>query len=381
MAADEGLMWPRWVPVLAAGFSVFIAALAPFTMAEGGINAAVVVLMALAVIPWLVEAALGRLLPRPVFAAAVYIPIAVLNLAGGAFGLSMAHDGQLSFMLLTLAAGQLASTEPRSTPLYAGLAVLLPFGRFLVEPHFIEWIFWSAGILLGTGAGLLLRRQHRLYVQLQTAQAALADDAARQERRRIAREVHDVIAHSMTVSMLHVTAARLAVRRDPAEAEEALAEAERLGRQALSDVRRTVGLLHGGDDSATAAALPGATDLPELIADYAGAGLEVTFVCDADLELATPAGGLALYRAVQEGLANAAKHAPGAPVTVTVSLADDRLVAEVANAYSRPTKSTAPGLGLRGMAERVEALGGTVAAGPSGDGWVTSCAIPVQTTS
>jgi signal transduction histidine kinase len=83
----------------------------------------------------------------------------------------------------------------------------------------------------------------RLIVELRAAQADLATQAAAEERRRIAREVHDVIAHTLAVTMLHLTGARHILRRDPERASEALAEAERLGRQSLADIRRTVGLL------------------------------------------------------------------------------------------------------------------------------------------
>ena len=377
MAGDQ-LMWPRWAQLSAAAFAVLIAVLTPTADAHGAVPTSLVVLAALTTVPWLVEALTGRMLPRPVFALGVFLPIALINLAGAQFGITN-EDGQVSFMLLTLAVGELAASMPlRRVAMYAGVAVLMPLGRFLVEPGFHAWVFWSVGILLGTGAGLVMQRQHQLFVQLRTAQAALAQEAALEERRRIALEVHDVIAHSLTVSLLHVTAARLAVRRIPSEAEEALADAERLGRQALADIRGTVGLLHDGSSSATAAALPTATDLPALVDSYAAAGLDVRFECDGDLSRATAAGGLALYRAVQEGLANAAKHAPGAAVVVRVMLNGDRLVAEVSNPYNgQPATAGTGGLGLRGMRERIEALGGTVKAGPAGNGWVTSCSIPV----
>lgn len=378
MQTDER-MWPRWIALVAAGFSLFVAVVSPFIHAAETATTAILVLTWIATVPWLIEAT-GRILPRPLFAAAVFVPLAILNVGGGAFGLAMEHDGQLSLMLLTLAVGQLAASVPvRRALVYALLATLLPLGRYLVEPHFVEWVFWAAGIFLATCGGLLLQRQHALVVQLHAAQAALAEEAATQERRRIAREVHDVIAHSLTVSMLHVTAARLAVRRDVAAAEEALFDAERLGRQALTDVRRTVGLLHDGEGGATATALPDASDLPALVEAYVLAGQQVQLRCTADLASATPAGGLALYRAVQEGLANAAKHAPGEPVTVAVSRQGDRLVAEVVNTLNGTSSSNGQGgIGLRGMRERVEAVGGTVEAGRRDDTWVTSCAIPVQ---
>lgn len=383
MTADEQTMWPSWAAWAAAVFAVVIGALTPFTHHKSPINGLEIVLIAVAVAPWMIEAAAGRLLPRAVFAAWVLLPLAVLHVAGSRFGLLMDHDAQLSLMLVVLAAGQLAATTAPAVALfYALLALLVPLGRFGLEPGFEEWVFWAAGIFLAGAAGMVLRRQQVLLVQLRDAQKALADEATLQERRRIAHEVHDVIAHSLTVSMLHLTAARLAVRRDPAEAEDALAEAEKLGRQALKDVRRTVGLLHDQTGQPTAAALPGAGDVPALITAYAAAGLDVRFDCSADLGVLTPAGGLALYRALQEGLANVVKHAPGAAVTVSVSQTGGRVVAEIHNDITgEPSQAGTPGLGLRGMRERVEALGGSVAAGPRGDGWMTTCAIPVQTAS
>jgi signal transduction histidine kinase len=379
-------MWPRWVPITAAGFALLIAVLSPFTHVVGPANGPVMALLVLSVLPWVVETwrmETGRgMLPRAVFALGVFAPLALLNLGGEWFGVALQHDGQLSFMLVTVAAGELAASVPtRRLPIYGAAAVLMPFGRFLVEPRFTEWVFWAAGILLAIGAGLLLQRQNALVQQLRAAQGALAEEAAVAERQRIAREVHDVIAHSLTVSMLHITAARLAVRRDPGEAEAALADAERLGRQALNDVRRTVGLLHEGTGSGTARALPGATDVPALVESYAAAGVDVRFECTAELGTLSPAGGLALYRAVQEGLSNATKHAPGAAVAVSIRQHDGSLVAEVTNPYDAAAgRNGTVGLGLRGMRERVEAVGGTVAAGPRDDGWVTTCAVPLQAT-
>jgi signal transduction histidine kinase len=379
MMADRTAMWPSWAARITAAFALVIAGLTPFTHHEGPTSVLEVVLLGAAVLPWVLEAA-GKRLPRPVFAAWVLLPLGVLNVAGNRFGLLMEHDAQLSLMLVVLAVGQLAATTPARDALgYAMLALLVPLGRFGLEPGFEEWVFWAAGIFLAGGSGMILRRQEVLLEQLRAAQDALADEAALQERRRIAREVHDVIAHSLTVSLLHLTAARLAVRRDAREAEEALAEAEKLGRQALNDVRRTVGLLHDRSGDPTAAALPTASDIPALIEAYTTAGLEVHLDCSADLTLLTPAGGLALYRAVQEGLSNVVKHAPGAVVTVAISLDAGQLVIEIHNDIADvPASASTSGLGLRGMRERVEALGGSFAAGPRGDGWVTSCAIPVQ---
>ena len=121
----------------------------------------------------------------------------------------------------------------------------------------------AIGILLGMFVGVLLQYQRRFLYQERENQAIRSGKAADEERRRIAREVHDVIAHSLSITLLHLTAARRALQTDddPTEAVEALVEAERLGRQAMADIRRTVGMLDAGP--AQMAPEPGAADIDE----------------------------------------------------------------------------------------------------------------------
>jgi signal transduction histidine kinase len=196
--------------------------------------------------------------------------------------------------------------------------------------------------------GIVFQRQVRLITQLRAAQAELADKAATDERQRIAREVHDVIAHSLTVTMLHLTGARLTLEHDPratTEAMAALEEAERLGRQSLTEIRRTVGLLTADPDDAATAPLPGTTDLPELVASYAGAGLPVTL---------TTAG------------------APGAATMVDVVYGTETIDVTVTNecdaAMPRRATLAQGGHGIAGMRQRAQLLGGTLTASATPDG-------------
>jgi signal transduction histidine kinase len=225
------------------------------------------------------------------------------------------------------------------------------------------------------GAAYLVRREQALVAQLRAAQAGLADRARAEERNRIARELHDVIAHSLTVSLLHLASARMAVRFDPADAERALAEAERLGRASLDEVRATVGLLKadGGADEGPAAPLPGMTGIPDLVERFRAAGAPVTLTVDGDADAVPATTGLAVYRIVQEALTNAAKHAGGAPVTVTVAVGAD--VGVRVDSAGRPRHGH--GLGMDSMRERAESLGGTLTAGPGGRGWLVSAALPL----
>src|SRR5919198_1535092 len=181
---------------------------------------------------------------------------------------------------------------------------------------------WWLGMLFSWLAAYTLARQRRLLLALPAAQADLAARAAAEERRRIAREVHDVIAHALTVTMLQITGARHVLRRDPVRADAALAEAERLGRQSLSDIRRTVGLLGEHRSAAVEAPLPTVEDLPDLVEGFRGAGLAVELVVD---------GGGARLRVADTGAADGGASAIGGS-----------------------------GLGIPGMRERAAMLGGSL---------------------
>jgi signal transduction histidine kinase len=260
----------------------------------------------------------------------------------------------------------------------AALAAILP-----AAPHELpSWLTWSIGVLLIWLTVRTIHAQQRLLAELRVAQAELASQAAAAERRRIVREIHDVVAHSLAVTMLHLTGARHVLRRDPERAAEALAEAERLGRQSLADVRRTVGLLEsdGRAQAGAAAPLPGAADIQTLVADYRRAGLDVELGVRGDPSDLTAATGLGLYRIVQEALANVAKHAPGASVRVELAIEAgvELRVRDSGRSGGTPIirSDGGAGLGIHGMRERAILLGGTLHAGPDGDGWAVRCSLP-----
>jgi signal transduction histidine kinase len=236
---------------------------------------------------------------------------------------------------------------------------------------------WVLAIVIGRAWGYSVRAQFELIEQLKAAQAGLAERAAAEERQRIAREVHDVIAHSLAVTMLHLTGARLALRRDPRDAEAALLEAERLGRASLAEIRRTVGLL-APVGTGTAAPMPTASDIPQLVREFEDAGLDVAFELTGDPRTLAPATGLGLYRIAQESLANVVRHAPGAPTSISLLIRDDVVRLHVRNRLVNAMRppSADGGLGVRGMQERVTLLGGVLNAGPDGDGWCVDVELP-----
>lgn len=228
----------------------------------------------------------------------------------------------------------------------------------------------------------VVRRQHQLVVELRQAQEALAAGAASEERARIAREVHDVIAHSLTVTLLHVSAARLAAQDRPEDAVAALAEAERLGRRSLADVRRAVGLLGPAEDGRASAPLPSAADIPALVAEYRAAGVHASLAVTGDVDILSSATSLALYRIAEESLANAARHAPGAPVEVELGVEGGRAVLRIVNGAGSSAPPLVvdprPGLGRRGIHQRTELIGGKLQEGPFGTGWRVEVEVPLD---
>ena len=239
------------------------------------------------------------------------------------------------------------------------------------------WAPWTAGVTVSVLSAMLIRHEFLLVEQLRAAQAGLAEERTRaQERNRVARELHDVIAHSLTVSLLHVTSARLAVDHEPADAARALAEAERLGRQSLDEVRAIVGLLHSEpqDGPATPAPpVPGLDQLPRLVEQLRRAGTDVRLTVDGDLATPPATTGSTAYRIIQEALTNAAKHAPCCAVRIRVAMTGGSVELRVDSA-GLPGHGS--GLGIESMAERARAVGGTCRAGPGGSGWLVRASLP-----
>ena len=305
----------------------------------------------------------------------VLLPAAAVASAG----IAVLGNGTASnvgwFGLPVLAAWCALSASLLTTAVYSVGAVLLLVGEAVFASSDPGWASWIGGTCFAVVGCLFGRRQHDLAVQLRQAQAGLAERAQAEERSRIARELHDVIAHSLTVSLLHVSSARLALDEDRDEAARALAEAERLGRLSLDEVRHAVGLLRRDGDTHPSAPLPGSLDVPALIDTFRRTGADVRITVDGDLAALPGTAGLAAYRILQEALTNAAKHAPGATYTVAVDVGPSAVRLSV-DSSGAPQKGD--GLGLVGMRERAESLGGHCAAGPGGSGWLVQAELPIR---
>jgi signal transduction histidine kinase len=243
----------------------------------------------------------------------------------------------------------------------------------------LNWgIPYMAGVAWGALAGRMMLMQLRLLWRERDAREAHAGQVANDERRRIAREIHDVVAHSLSITLLNLTVARHALQqnRDIDDAVEALEDAERVGRQAMSDIRLTVGLLGTGPSDPTSE--PGIDDIAELVEDFRRAGMVVHYDLSGVPQLVSAATGLGLYRIVQESLANAAKHAPGAEADVCVSITKDWANVRVANTASHQGAVSDTGSGIDGMRQRAELLGGSFRAGPAPSGWLVHTEVPVK---
>jgi signal transduction histidine kinase len=295
--------------------------------------------------------------------------------AAGVAVVGDAWPGDPVWFALLLIGGWCALVGGRGpgTVFWAGTVVLfvIQWTWIRPDPSLGAWLAGGTATFLG---GLLIRHQLDLVAQLRAAQAGLATKARAEERNRIARDLHDVIAHTLTVSLLHVMSARLAVEHDPDDAARSLAEAERLGRESLDEVRAVVGMLRADGDVSRTAPLPGVAGLPELVERFQAAGAEVTLSVDGDTGRLPATVGLAVYRILQEALTNVIKHAPGSSSTVQLTV-DASVVTLTVHSTGAP--GTGKGLGVIGMCERAESLGGHCEAGPAEKGWRVRASFPL----
>jgi signal transduction histidine kinase len=239
---------------------------------------------------------------------------------------------------------------------------------------------WGGAVLLVAIAALgdIVYRRRRtgqlLAEQVEVSELERAKRAVLEERTRIAREMHDVVAHHMSMIAVRAETAPYRVAGLPAEAQAELATIATAARAALTDMRRLLGVLRSEEDPTPTAPQPGLADVGDLVTTARAAGLDVTISLDGVGDVPATVG-LAAYRIVQEALANAARHAPGGLVTVDGRSAGDRLELSVRNPLAGPV-GAGDGHGLAGMRERVALLGGTLTAGPEGPEFVVRAMLP-----
>jgi signal transduction histidine kinase len=262
------------------------------------------------------------------------------------------------------------------------LGVILSFDNQVLTDYIFPTSFaliaWLAGRGLRTRSQLT-EELHEAAVQAQEAHEHDVVRAAAEERRRIAREMHDVVAHSVSVMVVQAGGARRILERDPRRAVEAAAHIEDVGRAALTEMRRLLGVLHSADEEAVRAPQPTLRELDGLIARSRAAGLPVTLEVTGDPQPLPPGKDLAAYRVIQEALTNALKHAGSAPTSVTVRWEPSHLQLQIVDRGSRAMNgSNGSGHGLVGMEERMRLYDGSLQAGPrAGGGFEVTARLPL----
>jgi signal transduction histidine kinase len=233
-------------------------------------------------------------------------------------------------------------------------------------------ILFSLPIILGYGV-----RTRRAYVaQLHEQSRLLAREAAASERTAMARELHDVIAHSVSVMVLQATAGQRVAGRDPGSSAKAFGVIEQTGRDALADLRRVMGVL--GADTAALAPQPSLLQLDALVANVRETGLSVQVSIDGAQRTLAPGVELSAYRIVQESLTNVLRHAGATTAVIALRYGMTDLVVEVSDNGRNGHTTAGNGRGLAGMRERVTLLNGEFHAGPSSEGFNVSARFPLD---
>jgi signal transduction histidine kinase len=279
-----------------------------------------------------------------------------------------------------------AYADDHKARLGAAIGVLGLWATVLVSDHrSLQSFVFSAG-LVGLSpwlAGRASRARDFRAAAVAREQHQRARVAASEERRRIARELHDVVAHGVVTMVVQAQGARRIFDHDPERAREALLAIEDTGHTALTDMRRSLGLLRDDDTRAELRPQPRLGDLAELVDEMRQAGLIVELEVEgAERELADGIDRSA-YRIVQEALTNTIKHAGLVPTRVTVSYGADDLTLEIADEGPGPSRDAGgvePGHGLVGMRERIGLYGGELEAQHmNGHGFVVRARIPFAT--
>jgi signal transduction histidine kinase len=359
MLLDQSALWEIFIPGVAAliALPLGLAAATPLRAWRLQVVVAVVVVLLVPPVGWV-----GPPWPATVVFVALYVTLAVavrleLHLLVGVW---LVTDATIVFGYLAKGGGVDALNEAYVAILFATIVI-------------------AYGYLLGTRRRLQLELvQGREREQQQQARSALLE-----ERARIARELHDVVAHHMSVIAVRAETAPFRIPGLPEAVKDDMAETGVIAREALTEMRRLLGVLRGADAGAELAPQPGMDGLEGLVAAVRGAGLAVHLRVDGGPR-PLPAGvGLSAYRILQEALSNTLRHAPGAEVTVEVGFEPDRLRLRVRNdpppaGGERPPPAP-PGHGIVGMRERAAMLGGTLAAGPTSDGgYLVEAALPLK---
>jgi signal transduction histidine kinase len=287
-----------------------------------------------------------------------------------AFLLGNLRDPVLARVGLAVVLGSMATiilNQPGHSP---GQVVFIPL---------LFGIAWLAGFALNTRAEQADAAEARA-VQAERERETAARIAVAEERARIARELHDIVAHAVSVMVLQVGAVRHKLPEELADESDALRGVEGAGRTALAEMRRLLAAMRDDGDDLELGPQPGLDSVGSLVAEVERAGLPVALHVEGETAALPRAVELSAYRIVQEALTNALKHAHASRADVTLRYGPDELRIEVRDDGSGGgATSNGPGYGLVGVRERVKIYGGTMTAGTApGGGFVLDARLPLR---
>jgi signal transduction histidine kinase len=306
------------------------------------------------------------------------VPVALVSGAGAtAYSIGIEPTppfaGFLALMVMAYTIGRFSGVV--STVVGLGGIAAAVIATSLTQPtEPFEWIYPIVYFLGCFAVGRFVRtRSRRLVVETDSrVRGAVAD-----ERGRIARELHDVVAHGLGVMVLHAEAAEELLTSDPESARRSLRQVQRSGREAIGELTLLLGLLRKSDPGEGHEPQPMLAQLPDLVRDFEHSGRNVALTVAGDVE-ALPTGiQLTVYRVVQEALTNVAKHSLSGQVDVQVTVNGAEVVAVVADAGPSRMGAEGAGHGLIGMRERAALYGGSVDAARSGAGFRVRLAVPL----
>ena len=325
--------------------------------------------------------ALRRIHPAPVLATVLASGLLVLAIGWPTVVLGLA------VVVAVYTAGAELPRVPSFIALAAALAAIVLGAVITRDDADLSTYVGNAGVLAAAwfiGTTLRSRREYASSLEqrnreLEEARDELARKAVGEERVRIARELHDVIAHNMSLIAVQAGAGRSIIDTDPAEAKRSLGIIEETSRSALGETRRVLGLLRDPGQGSAFEPAPSLGELEHLLEGVQGAGLEVRLERSGDLSSLSPGLQLALYRIVQEALTNVMKHSGAKKSHVSIARDNGLVQVDVIDDGSGSGDRMAEGTGLRGMKERVDAYGGRFEAGdlPEG-GFRVSISVPVS---
>ncbi|MEU4093277.1 sensor histidine kinase [Streptomyces sp. NPDC026673] len=319
-----------------------------------------------------------RLRRRPLAA----LTLMLLGAAIAPVPLAVGEIPLLQFFAVDVAVYCIAAGRPRRTGITAAAMAIGTLAAYLGVRLLAGWnvgLSTELSVALSTVVAWSIgdsARQARLHTEQARAQAAT--QAVTDERLRIARELHDVVAHTMGIVALQAGAARRVITTQPDRAREALGEVENASRETLSGLRRMLGALREADPGAPLHDVPGLADLDRLAAATTAAGVRVVVEWRGERRPLPPDIDLSAYRIVQESVTNVVRHSGSRSCAVRVDFRDAELALEITDAGRGAGTRTGAGFGLAGMRERVALLRGEFAAGPRpGGGFRVAARLPL----